>query len=248
MLKPNTIGILPPKNKYPAITIHKNFLSEEDHKSLIEYLNNSSEKAWGITKDIADRPTSPVRFKLVEHSKNPSLKYLRTFILDDEHFEKLKVGEIGEPFPEGLENPVDWHLVLHDPQEKKILDIIATIDRQVAEHIYNLYGQEARCTFPPVFTMIADNRSMRLHCDGYDFDSERRYNESICYFSSIYYINDDYDGGEHFTPYLGLTYKPRANSLILNCTPWDEDMAHGVKPVTSGKRFVRQHFWTLKNQ
>lgn len=246
MLKPEKAGTPPPRGKYPVIAIYKDFLSEENHKKLLDYFDNEL-SWWGATSDKSPKTASPVRYMLTEHSKDNSLEYLRTVVLDDDYFGKLNAGEVGEPFPEGLQNPVDWCMVLHTPNDDEILEIIKELDKAVEKHILEMYGQHAECTFPPMFTMVNDGRSIRLHCDGYDFDGDRKYKESVCHFSSIYYINEDYVGGENHTPYLGYTYKPKANSLILNCTPWDEDMAHEVLPVISGKRFVRQHFWILKN-
>ena len=248
MIKPDDFGIPPPRYKYPVIAIYKDFIPEDDHKKLLDYFsNNDSLFWWGQSDEPSPKTNSPVRYKLVKHSKDDSLKYLRTVILDDEYFEKLTASEVDEPFPEGLQNKVDWCMVLHTTENQEILDIIKQIDIAVEKQIYDVYGQRVECTFPPMFTKIDQGRSIRLHCDGYDFDGDRKYKESICHFSSVYYINDDYVGGENYTPYLGFSYKPRANSLILNSTPWDEDMAHEVLPVTSGKRFVRQHFWILKN-
>jgi hypothetical protein len=245
MLKKEKAGTPPPRAKYPVIAIYKDFLSEENHKKILGYFNNEL-SWWGASQDPSTKTDSPVRYKLTEHSKDKSLEYLRTVILDDEYFGKLNSSQLGEPFPEGLKNPVDWSMVLHTPEDSEILGIIKELDDAVQQQIFEIYGQRAECTFPPMFTMIDEDRSIRLHCDGYDFDGNRKYKESVCHFSSIYYINDNYIGGENYAPYLGYEYKPRANSLLLNCTPWDEDMAHGVLPVTSGKRFVRQHFWILK--
>ncbi len=235
----------PSKSIYPNISIYQNYLDQESWETLDQYVRNTDETTWGFTTPMTDRPPSPVRFRTVEHSKNTTIKYLRSHVFSDEFFEQLTKGQVTEPFPEGLENYDDWNLVLHHPIDSKILEIIKKLDEQIKETIYDLFGQKARNTFPPVFTKIANQRSMRMHVDGYDFDERTDNKNAPCHFASIYYLNDDYEGGEHYTPYIGLNYKPVANSMILNCVPWDEDMAHCVKQVTKGKRIVRQHFWLL---
>lgn len=53
--------------------------------------------------------------------------------------------------------------------------------------------------------------------------------------SVVYFINDDFVGGELFFPNLDLLIKPEAGALV--CFPSDHNYIHGVKPVTSGRRF-----------
>lgn len=54
--------------------------------------------------------------------------------------------------------------------------------------------------------------------------------------SVVYFINDDFDGGELFFPKLDLLIKPKAGTLV--CFPSDHNYIHGVKPVTAGRRFT----------
>jgi predicted 2-oxoglutarate/Fe(II)-dependent dioxygenase YbiX len=53
--------------------------------------------------------------------------------------------------------------------------------------------------------------------------------------SVVYFLNDDFDGGELFFPNLDLLIQPAAGTLI--CFPSDHNYIHGVKPVTSGRRY-----------
>lgn len=53
--------------------------------------------------------------------------------------------------------------------------------------------------------------------------------------SVVYFLNDDFVGGELFFPNLGLLIQPTAGTLV--CFPSDHNYIHGVKPVTSGRRF-----------
>jgi len=235
----------PPKSVYPSISIYQDFLDGDSWSTLDWYVRNTDPLTWGFTESMDKRPPTATRFHTVKHSKDESIEYLRSEVFDDETFEKIKSGQMAEPFPEGLENYEDWNLVLHQPIEQKILDIITKLDSQINEQIFSLFGQKAQNTFPPVFTKIENSRSMRMHTDGYDFNESSPTAHRPCHFASIYYLNDDYEGGEHCTPYIGLSFKPKPNSLILNCTPWDEDMAHRVNSVTKGVRYVRQHFWLL---
>lgn len=52
---------------------------------------------------------------------------------------------------------------------------------------------------------------------------------------SIFYINDDYEGGEVYYPELGIEIKPAANSFLVH--PAIPDHIHGVRAVTAGDRY-----------
>jgi predicted 2-oxoglutarate/Fe(II)-dependent dioxygenase YbiX len=54
--------------------------------------------------------------------------------------------------------------------------------------------------------------------------------------STIYYINDDYLGGEIEFPRFNVTIKPKANQMIM--FPSTYVYNHSVKPVTEGTRYA----------
>ncbi|MBL8271205.1 prolyl hydroxylase family protein [Steroidobacter sp.] len=54
--------------------------------------------------------------------------------------------------------------------------------------------------------------------------------------SVVYFINDDFAGGELFFPALDLVIEPEAGTLV--CFPSDHNYIHGVRPVTSGHRYT----------
>ena len=61
--------------------------------------------------------------------------------------------------------------------------------------------------------------------------------------ASIFYFNDNYEGGELFFPLQGLKFKPKAGSAYF--FPGDKNYIHGVTEVTSGFRFTSPFFWTV---
>jgi predicted 2-oxoglutarate/Fe(II)-dependent dioxygenase YbiX len=54
--------------------------------------------------------------------------------------------------------------------------------------------------------------------------------------SVVYFMNDDFTGGELFFPALDLVIEPNAGMLV--CFPSDHHYVHGVKPVTAGHRYT----------
>lgn len=53
--------------------------------------------------------------------------------------------------------------------------------------------------------------------------------------STVWYINDDYEGGEICFPRFNIEYKPKANELLI--FPSTYVYNHSVKPIKSGIRY-----------
>ena len=54
--------------------------------------------------------------------------------------------------------------------------------------------------------------------------------------SVVYFLNDDFDGGELVFPELDLLIEPQAGTLV--CFPSDHNYIHGVNAVTAGHRYT----------
>jgi hypothetical protein len=54
--------------------------------------------------------------------------------------------------------------------------------------------------------------------------------------STVYYLNDNYTGGEISFPRFNVTFKPKANQMIL--FPSTYVYNHSVSPVIEGKRYA----------
>jgi len=62
--------------------------------------------------------------------------------------------------------------------------------------------------------------------------------------NSLFYYNDDFDGGELYYPDHDLVIKPEPGLAVLH--PGDINYLHGVKMVTSGDRFTTPAFYTVE--
>jgi len=60
----------------------------------------------------------------------------------------------------------------------------------------------------------------------------------------MYYLNDNYDGGEIFFPDYNLKIKPKSNSLLM--FPGNENYVHGVHEVSKGFRYTYQVSFVFK--
>lgn len=64
-------------------------------------------------------------------------------------------------------------------------------------------------------------------------DDHKDYHRRI---STVYYLNDNYTGGEIKFPRFGITFKPKANQMII--FPSTYVYNHSVSPVIEGERYA----------
>jgi predicted 2-oxoglutarate/Fe(II)-dependent dioxygenase YbiX len=60
--------------------------------------------------------------------------------------------------------------------------------------------------------------------------------------SALLYLNDDYTGGEIVFTKLGLSFKPKKNTLII--FPSSSEFSHSAEPIKSGTKYVIVGFWS----
>jgi hypothetical protein len=61
--------------------------------------------------------------------------------------------------------------------------------------------------------------------------------------ASLFYINDDYEGGELYFPHQDIQFKPKVGAAYF--FPGDMNYIHGVTEVKSGIRYTVPFFWTI---
>jgi hypothetical protein len=61
--------------------------------------------------------------------------------------------------------------------------------------------------------------------------------------AGLFYINDDYEGGELYFPNQGIKFKPKAGAAYF--FPGDMNYIHGVSQIKSGIRYTVPFFWTI---
>jgi hypothetical protein len=61
-------------------------------------------------------------------------------------------------------------------------------------------------------------------------------------YSSLVYLNDKFEGGEIFFPRLDLTLQPMTGLLVIFSS--GPEHQHGVKAVTTGKRYTMPSWYT----
>lgn len=61
--------------------------------------------------------------------------------------------------------------------------------------------------------------------------------------AGLFYINDDYEGGELYFPIQNIQFKPKRGAAYF--FPGDMNYIHGVTEVESGIRYTIPFFWTI---
>ena len=147
---------------------------------------------------------------------------------------KTKEEEDGDSSETNLETRNTlWYTI---PQETAI-----KLERAVAECFKKDIVPQYKCEFksyePVQFLGYPPGGHYLGHNDGEAFNMETRQWERMMPrdVSFLFYLNDQYGGGELEFPDLGLTIKPKKGMMIA--FPSYKDFAHKVHPVTWGHRY-----------
>ena len=89
--------------------------------------------------------------------------------------------------------------------------------------IYNIDNMELKKKFVTVSKLTSGG--MGLHKD----DKEKDKDNFIC----MFYLNDNYDGGEIIFPEFNIEYKPIAGDILI----YQSKFKHGVNELLSGTRY-----------
>lgn len=251
------------KKHEPRISVFTDFLPENDWKIVEKYCRDNKDSFPFVGYD------SPVRWKIEKHSRYPEVEYVKSFLISEEEYELYVNGKIEEPHPEHTKHGDNYNISMevlapamdeNKTMEEDVLSLIhysqwpnnalqsATYNilnnylNSVVEIVKGIYNVDCFSESGPWIALAKKNGYMNMHCDG-TFIHNRN---ATTHFSSVYYINDDYEGGHFNMPVMGFDLRPKANSLLIFSHSSHEDMAHEVTPVISGDRFVSQGFFAIK--
>jgi hypothetical protein len=95
---------------------------------------------------------------------------------------------------------------------------------------------------PPVIIKWRPGMEQRPHADKQTNDGKP--NPFPTYdINSLFYYNDNFEGGELYYPNHDLTVSPKPGLAVAH--PGDINYLHGVKPVISGERYTTPSFYTI---
>ncbi len=125
--------------------------------------------------------------------------------------------------------PWDAKSIRSDKLSKEIFDILDKVFTIVYETIKNIYGVEVDPFKKSELHIVkfVTGFSLMPHVDTLSSESN--------HIASIYYLNEDYTGGEIVFPGHDLKIKPKANSIII--FPGNENYLHEVLKIVDRDRY-----------
>jgi len=129
-----------------------------------------------------------------------------------------------------------WHMTFYPDGEKHYKEIYDYFDKKFQEiesdYFLDFHTPRKIISYKRHYVWIAkysnDNHMFR-HFD--DQDDEKPYRSS-----TLYYPNDDYEGGEIEFPRFNLSIKPKKDEVIVFPASYAYD--HLVLPITNGTRYL----------
>jgi predicted 2-oxoglutarate/Fe(II)-dependent dioxygenase YbiX len=130
-----------------------------------------------------------------------------------------------------------------DSIDKFVLKRYMNYIRFVGQTIIHTAFNELHAPDNTELTRWKEGSEMTPHSDNSWPDGDRKdHPTSFRTWSGIYYINDDYEGGEIYFPELEWSFKPKADTLLM--FPSSSKYIHGVNKVTSGTRYTVACWYT----
>ena len=129
----------------------------------------------------------------------------------------------------------------------EIPEIIRGMQLRLKERVDAFFQVDAHPTSPAIVRWLPGQRQ-QPHADKELHEGENRGkpNDFPYYdIAGLFYINDDYEGGELYFPNQGIQFKPKAGAAYF--FPGDMNYIHGVTEIKSGIRYVCPFFWTIKS-
>lgn len=176
------------------------------------------------------------------------LNYLNTFIRDNNSWDVTEThfNENGTVIYDSdyWANRVATYPTIEksDPKVPQIIQgMVERLKKKVDEH----FGVDASPTSPAMVRWLPGQLQMphadkELH-EGPDAGLP---NDFPYYdIASLFYINDDYEGGELYFPNQGIKFKPKPGAAYF--FPGDMNYIHGVTEIKSGIRYTVPFFWTI---
>jgi predicted 2-oxoglutarate/Fe(II)-dependent dioxygenase YbiX len=123
------------------------------------------------------------------------------------------------------------------PIQPKIIELMHNVVKEVVNPFYGVEISESEV---PQILSYGIGGHYQPHIDGESLwqtpDGELIWKKSTERdLSMVFYLNDDYEGGDFIFPDLKVRVRPEPGMLV--CFPSNHHYKHGVEPVTKGKRY-----------
>lgn len=132
-----------------------------------------------------------------------------------------------------------------DKQDPEIYPLIHSVVDRLKIEIDNFFKVDAWATSPAIVRWLP-GQFQHPHADKelHEGENAGKPNDFPYYdLASLFYLNDDYEGGKLYFPKQGIEFKPKAGAAYF--FPGDMNYIHGVSTIESGIRYTCPFFWTI---
>lgn len=129
--------------------------------------------------------------------------------------------------------------------DKKIVEVIKGMQARLKVEVDKFFRVDAKPTSAALVRWLPGQLQMP-HADKelHEGDQRGKPNDFPYYdIAGLFYLNDDYEGGELYFPLQGIQFKPKRGAAYF--FPGDMNYIHGVTEITSGTRYTSPFFWTI---
>lgn len=132
-----------------------------------------------------------------------------------------------------------------DKNDPEIAKMIISLTKRLKPIIENRFSVEITPTAPSLVKWLPGQKQVphadkELH-EGPDAGKPNAFPGYDI--GSLFYLNNDYEGGELFFPLQDIQFKPKRGAAYF--FPGDKNYIHGVTEITSGIRFTCPTFWNI---
>lgn len=213
----------------PKIRIVKNFLTKEECDEILK-VKEMSEELWSLDYNVnypkPEQVAENLQYSVSQwdgmciNMTHPG--FAERYGLSTEYYlnlaDRIKT-HVSEPFN------------VHTLKTEQYLINRWRVGREQTPHLDYFYEEEPGHDYEK----LSRNNLVKSFLDTFGKMFQTKH------YSSLIYLNDDYEGGELYFPEYDLYIKPEVGTLI--CFKGDENTLHGVKMVTSGVRYTVSLFW-----
>lgn len=160
-----------------------------------------------------------------------NIKIVENVLIKEDH---QKLVNFVKNFSKWEKQPWGVYRIISKEMPNHIVEILSKIFKTAYENFIEMYDIKIE-PVSELFNVVKFEKgyAMHLHVDVLSV--------SALHLASVYYINDDYSGGEINFPDHDLTIKPNANSLIL--FPGNENYWHETLKVKENTRYTSTKFF-----
>jgi len=132
-----------------------------------------------------------------------------------------------------------------DKEDPEIARVILGLVKRLKVEVDEFFNVDALPTSPAIVKWLPGQLQMP-HADKelHEGSNAGKPNDFPWYdIAGLFYLNDDYEGGELYFPNQGIQFKPKPGGAYF--FPGDMNYVHGVTRIESGIRYVIPFFWTI---